>query len=78
MSMQEILAGMADIADRLEYEGAEIIAARADRIVEPRLHLWGESLPDVVRERGDIIGWYGRQHKVGYVEDGVTVFWLEA
>lgn len=76
-TMEYTLLAMAAVASRVEYEGAEIIAARIDKVSWPQLQLWAPSLPDVVRERGVLLAQVEKkQYKFGYVEDGVTVFWL--
>lgn len=75
--MQEQLSNMAAVAARLEADGAEIIAAGFDKIAGPRLHLWGPSLPKTVRARGTFLSRCEDRAKVGYIEGGTKVFWME-
>lgn len=76
MITKEKLLAMADLAERLESEGVEIISASVDMVQGPRLQLWSETVPAVLRVRAEVL-WRTQVADVawGFEEAGVTIFW---
>lgn len=77
MSAKDRWLNLAELAVRLEDEGAQIVSARADEVAGSSIQLWAEDVPEVIRERAGPFSRHGGYTTMAYDDAGITVFWLE-